>query len=503
MRGVGDAARALRHASARRAAAARPSTTRSAASRSPRCSARRSPSIAPGNPDPEWRRVFLPGGRAAGARASCSCSPTWRARCATSPPRGPTCSTAAASRGPSPSGMEADGFLTLDDLGAHAGEWGEPISTTYRGVHGLRDAAADAGAGRAPRAEHAGGRSRSRASRVHSVEHLHLLLEVDEARLRRPRPLDRRSGARPRPRRPALLDKAYAAERRRRLRSRARRRRTRPAIREGDTTGFVVADGHGNVLSVIQSLFNSFGSGRGPAGHRRRAPEPRAPLQPGPGASRAVLRAAQAPVPHAAWPRIATRDDRPVLGFATMGGNGQAMFHVQVLTNMLDYGMDIQEAIERPRFLVGAFLPDDPADVIHLEGRVPRRVLRRASRRRGHRHQGRRPSSSTGWATPTAIALRDGMLMRRRRSARRRRRAGLLMRAASSLAALVALVVLALTTPVGAAEWGLIRPGETTTAAVRARVRRAHAGRPPEGRRLRHRELGLRGRPRRRPGSSG
>ena len=34
-----------------------------------------------------------------------------------------------------------------------------------------------------------------------------------------------------------------------------------------------------------------------------------------------------------------------------MGGNGQAMFHVQVLTNVLDYGLDMQEAIERPRFL--------------------------------------------------------------------------------------------------------------------------------------------------------
>jgi gamma-glutamyltranspeptidase/glutathione hydrolase len=71
------------------------------------------------------------------------------------------------------------------------------------------------------------------------------------------------------------------------------------------------------------------------------------------------------------------------MGFATMGGNGQAMFHVQVLTNVFDYGLDIQEAIERPRFLVGAFLPDDSADAIHLEDRVPPRVFT-ALRRRGH-----------------------------------------------------------------------------------------------------------------------
>jgi len=72
-----------------------------------------------------------------------------------------------------------------------------------------------------------------------------------------------------------------------------------------------------------------------------------------------------------------------VLGFATMGGNGQAMFHLQILTNLLDYGLDPQEAIERPRFLIGAFLPDDPSDVTRIEGRVSRRVLA-ALLRRGH-----------------------------------------------------------------------------------------------------------------------
>jgi gamma-glutamyltranspeptidase len=80
---------------------------------------------------------------------------------------------------------------------------------------------------------------------------------------------------------------------------------------------------------------------------------------------------------------IVTRDDRPVVGFATMGGNGQAMFHTQVLTNVLDYGLDPQEAIERPRFLIGAFLPGDAEDLVHLESRIPGRV-RAALARKGH-----------------------------------------------------------------------------------------------------------------------
>jgi gamma-glutamyltranspeptidase/glutathione hydrolase len=73
-----------------------------------------------------------------------------------------------------------------------------------------------------------------------------------------------------------------------------------------------------------------------------------------------------------------------VLGYATMGGDGQAMFHVQALTNLLDYGMEIQEAIERPRFVVGALdRGEGPADVVRIESRVPEAV-RADLARRGH-----------------------------------------------------------------------------------------------------------------------
>ncbi len=61
------------------------------------------------------------------------------------------------------------------------------------------------------------------------------------------------------------------------------------------------------------------------------------------------------------------------------------MFHAQVLTNVLDFGMEIQEAIERPRFLAGRSRPDEPgADLLRLEGRVPKRAVAGLSRR-GHR----------------------------------------------------------------------------------------------------------------------
>jgi len=106
---------------------------------------------------------------------------------------------------------------------------------------------------------------------------------------------------------------------------------------------------------------------------------------------------------------IATRDERPLLGFATMGGNGQAMFHLQVLTNLFDYGMDVQEAIERPRFLLGAFLPGDPDETTHVESRVPGDVLA-ALEAKGHRVK-TAPEFFWRCGHAQAIVLQNGTLM--------------------------------------------------------------------------------------------
>jgi gamma-glutamyltranspeptidase/glutathione hydrolase len=106
---------------------------------------------------------------------------------------------------------------------------------------------------------------------------------------------------------------------------------------------------------------------------------------------------------------IATRDDRPHIAFSTMGGNGQAMFHVQGLTNIIDYGMDPQEAIERPRFLIGEFLPNDPADAIYLESRVPARVFTGLARK-GHNVKPA-PALFGKVGHAHAITFRDGLLL--------------------------------------------------------------------------------------------
>ena len=333
--------------------------------------------FAPGNHDPEWHRVFGPGGRAP-APGEMFVQPdlarTLRDLAAEGPDlfyRGRV-ATAIAER------MARDGFLTPDDLAAHRGEWGEPVATTYRGftVHETppptQGVTALLGLNMLETVDVA-------KHSLHSVEHLHLLLEVvklayadrdrwiadpEHARL----PLG------------GLLDKQYATARMRQF-DPERASTYAPGEPEGDTTGFVVADAHGNVAAVIQSLFNAFGSGVVPPGtgfclQNRGRHFSLDPAHPN------VLAPGKRPF-HTLMASITTKDERPVLGFSTMGGNGQAMFHLQALTNVFDYGLDIQEAIERPRFLIGAFLPDEAADTIRLERRVDAEVVE-GLRRLGH-----------------------------------------------------------------------------------------------------------------------
>ena len=358
--------------------------------------------FAPGNPDPEWRRLFMPGGRAVGfgeTWVQADLARTLRELAEQGPDLFYTgrVGRAIAAR------MAADGFLTEDDLARHTGEWGDPISTTYRGATVYETPPPTQGLAALIALNLLEGFPLARR-KLHSAEHLHLMLEmVKLAYADRDRWIGDPAHA-PVPA-AALLAKEYAAKRRRAFDP----QKAQPYAAgdpEGDTTGFVVADGHGNVASVIQSLFNPFGSGV---------------VVPGTGVllqnrgrhftydegHPSVFAPGKRPF-HTLIASMVTRDERPVIAFSTMGGNGQAMFHVQVLTNMLDYGLDAQEAIERPRFLIGEFLPNDPADAIYLEDRVPTRVFT-ALARKGHNIKPA-PALFGKVGHAHAIVMRDGLM---------------------------------------------------------------------------------------------
>ena len=299
--------------------------------------------------------------------------------------------------------LAADGFLTAEDLAEHTGEWGEPLSTTYRGYTVYQTPPPTQGLAALLTFNLLEAFDLA-SYPVHSMEHLHLLLEMTKiAYADRDRwvadPAETRLPIQ------ELLDKGYAAKRRA-LYDPDKARRYEGGNLDGDTTGFVVADGRGNVLSVIQSVYKSFGSGivapgTGVVLQNRGAYFSTDPAHPNHLAPR------KRPF-HTLTASVVTRDGAPVLGYSTMGGDGQAMFHTQGLTNVLDYGMEIQEAIERPRFVYGPIDPGDIVDTARIEGRVPAEV------REGLVKKGHQVLAVSDWflrmGHAHGITLRDGTL---------------------------------------------------------------------------------------------
>ena len=194
-----------------------------------------------------------------------------------------------------------------------------------------------------------------------------------------------------------LLDKAYARARRAMIDpKRAQETVGAGALREqvGETTAFAVADGEGNVVSYITSLSAAFGCGevvegtgillnnRGGRGFSLEARHPNL-IAPG---KRTM---------HTLMAFLATKGDRPYLAWATRGGDAQAQWNFQVLSNILHHGMNVQEAVERPRWF--SFPATDPAAIrspfeLRMEAGFPVETYDRL-RERGHRIVTPRPDA--------------------------------------------------------------------------------------------------------------
>jgi gamma-glutamyltranspeptidase / glutathione hydrolase len=134
-----------------------------------------------------------------------------------------------------------------------------------------------------------------------------------------------------------------------------------------DTTYLSVVDRDGNMVSLIQSNFDSFGSGIVPAGagfvlHNRGALFNLEPNSPD------ALAARKRPL-HTIIPAFAQRGDTRI-AFGIMGGWNQAQAHAQFIADLADFKMNIQAALEAPRFSKRTFGGCDVA----MEGRFSQAV---------------------------------------------------------------------------------------------------------------------------------
>ncbi len=150
---------------------------------------------------------------------------------------------------------------------------------------------------------------------------------------------------------------------------------------KGDTVYVAVIDRDGNAVSLIQSLYGVFGScvvagGTGVVLQNRGAYfslDPQSPnrLEPG-----------KIPL-HTLIASIGKRDGRLWSVLGCMGADGQPQIQLQAYVAMIDFGLDIQEALEMPRFLSGRFALGEARDTLHMEARFPPDTIRELARR-GH-----------------------------------------------------------------------------------------------------------------------
>jgi len=153
----------------------------------------------------------------------------------------------------------------------------------------------------------------------------------------------------------ALLDDRFVAARRALIDPHHAADRPDPgrALTASETIYLTAADSAGNMVSFINSLFDAFGSGVVVAGTGFALQDRGAGFTLEPGLPNTVA-PGKRPF-HTIIPAFVTKPDsqggeQPWMSFGVMGGSMQPQGHVQVLLNLLVFGMDLQQAIDAPRF---------------------------------------------------------------------------------------------------------------------------------------------------------
>ena len=240
------------------------------------------------------------------------------------------------------------GFLSYNDLAGHSSSWVEPVSTDYRGYRVWELPPNGQGIAVLEMLNILEGFDFSKIT-FGSPDHIHLFIEakklafedrakyyadMDFARV----PVDR------------LISKEYGEARRMLIdlnKASSKFSAGDSLLRKGETVYLTVADSAGNMISLIQSNFLAFGSGMVPDGlgfflqNRGQL----FTLQEGQNNSYAPHKRPF----HTIIPAFVTRNGQPFMSFGVMGGSFQPLGQVQVLMNIIDFGMNIQEAGDAPR----------------------------------------------------------------------------------------------------------------------------------------------------------
>jgi len=272
---------------------------------------------------------------------------------------------------------ELGGTMTAEDLANFSGEWVEPISTTYHGwsVYELP-----------PNGQGVAALAMLNLMEnfpldkfgLGSVQAFHVMIEAKKLAYADLLQFGGDPKFNPVPV-AGMLSKDYARERAKLIdleKANSNVAAGHPPAIGSDTTYLCVVDKEGNMVSYIQSNYESFGSGLVAAGTGFALQNRGALFSMDPGSPN-ILAGHKRPL-HTIIPAFMRKDDVRI-AFGIMGGWNQSQAHAQFVSNLVDHKLNIQAALEAPRFTKMTFEGCD----VEIEARVPATV-REELTRKGH-----------------------------------------------------------------------------------------------------------------------
>lgn len=280
------------------------------------------------------------------------------------------------------------GYLRKEDLAAHHSQWVEPQSVNYRGYDVFELPPNGQGIAALEQLNILEGFD-LRAMGHNSADYLHVQVEAkklafeDRARFYADPDFYKAPIKH-------LLSKEYAAERRKLIdMDHALKEVKYPdpqVLKNGDTIYLTVADRNGMMVSLIQSNYRGMGSGLVPDGLGFMLQD-RGELFAMKKDHPNVYAPGKRPF-HTIIPAFVMKDGKPLMSFGLMGGGMQPQGHVQIICNIIDFGMNVQEAGDVARYRhdgssqpTGSIMTD--GGILHVEFGVEGSVVREL-RRRGH-----------------------------------------------------------------------------------------------------------------------
>lgn len=275
---------------------------------------------------------------------------------------------------------ENGGFLTEADLAAHHSEWVEPVSYNYRGYDVWELPPNGQGIAALQILGILEGYDLAKLG-FGSTDHIHYFVEAkklafeDRAKYYADPDFNELPVQQ-------LISEAYLSERRDLIKEQRAARSYpagNPALEHGDTIYLTVADKDRNMVSLIQSNYRGMGSGMCPTGLGFCLQDRGELFDLSPGNMNSYA-PGKRPF-HTIIPAFITKDGKPWISFGVMGGATQPQGHAQIVMNIIDFGMNLQEAGDASRMLhTGSSQPTGESmtngGIVHLETGFDYQVIR-------------------------------------------------------------------------------------------------------------------------------